>query len=66
MEDVTQLLLSQKVRNAIMMREVVKLILLFIDDKDSIKVLTEETARCFDHEQVRMLMKFDDGLIVHL
>lgn len=25
------------------------------EDKDSIKLLTEETARCFDHEKVRML-----------
>ena len=25
------------------------------EDKDSFKMLAEETARCFDHEKVRML-----------
>lgn len=55
MEDVTPLLLSRKVRNTLANTKSGKANVDWIEDKDSIKLLTEETARCFDHEKVRML-----------
>ena len=55
MEDATQLLLCRKVCVNLGHTESHSADLKWIEDQDSIKLLTEETARCFDHEKVRML-----------
>ena len=54
MGDATPLLLSRKVSNAIANTRRSKAQIIFPDDKDSIELLAQETARCFDHEKVRM------------
>ena len=55
MQDATQLLLCRKVCFNLTHTESHSADLKWIEDKDSIKLLTEETARCFDHEKVRMM-----------
>ena len=55
MEDATLLLLSRKVRNTVASAKSGKAKIGWIEDKSSIKMLAEETARCFDHEKLRML-----------
>lgn len=56
MVDATLWLLSQKVRNALAENaKIGKANIDRIEDKTSIRLLAEETARCFDNEKVRML-----------
>ena len=55
MVDATQLLLSRKVRKALATANSGKAKNDLIEDHTSIQMLAEETARCFDHEKVRML-----------
>lgn len=55
MEDATPLLPSRKVRNALANAKSDEAKIDRIEDHKSIQELTEETARCFDHEKVRML-----------